>query len=783
MRWLLIKSRREFLKNKGMLFAVILIVAIGSFLSVGLSSISQSVDNYTTQYYTDNNLADITAIAPGITSEEVSKIEKVAGVKRVQTQITKDFSLANAENESIDSGETLRLSTIPPKWEINQATMTSGSLPSTEGQVLVDGDFLRAHAGELQRVFKVKDEGGKTLDFAVSGTAETPHNTIKLKDAGQLMPDAKHFGIGYVTEKAMQQLTGDFTINTVVIDVDNDNDISRVIEDIKQLHIPSIGNLEHKHENIGYVYLNTLSETDRVLSTVLPTIFLFISALIIFVSTSRTVDMQRMEIGTMKSLGISNRKIFLYFLLTPLLGVSIGTFLGGGIGFLTFKEIGAAQVNALYALPHFEISLQYWSFLPLLGVSCLVSIGALLLSISNTLRESAASILRPKVRYNKQSLILEKLKLWKYFSPNTRLAMRNLLMNKRRLLLNIISIMFSSILVFVALGYYVSLSTEVKYETEMFQTFDSRFDFGTQDYVSIQSKMKQGGLKQSYLQQTFALTKDDVHTKGMTTVVTSTENQYVHFLDERGNEIAKSDRGAILPHKLAQAYHLKQGDTLTLKFYTAEQKVKELTIQVASIAWQYNNPSIYLSDKYFAEKGYQLEPTSIVTEKGEAANVEKLLNDQGVKYKKTTHDDIVTAYMNIFNQSYPIVILFIICSLLIVVISIFTITSINIFERKRDIATLKVLGYSHKKQLWLFLSENVMCAVIAICLALLSEAFVFNAFAGAIVTEGKDLPRYLGFFPYALSASIILISVIAVSLLFVRQIKKIDMIESLKSVE
>ncbi len=209
------------------------------------------------------------------------------------------------------------------------------------------------------------------------------------------------------------------------------------------------------------------------------------------------------------------------------------------------------------------------------------------------------------------------------------------------------------------------------------------------------------GIKNSYFLSTFPVEfiKDN-EKETATLVITEKENNLIHFLDENNNKVSLENNGVLVPKSYADKYHISEGDIIKIKFTAPELKNKSVDMKVLNISTQYSNPSFYSTPTYLKSFDIDYTPTSLLVETNSSTDLTSVRNFfEQDQYVDTIADknDLKKSAQYILKQNSFVFIMFITCAVILSFGAIYTISSINIYERNRELATLKVLGYQKIK--------------------------------------------------------------------------------------
>ena len=347
MKILLKKLFRDIRTNIAQFITIILIVSIGSFLFVGLSSVASSLRDYTKNYYHDYHLSDATVNFISLTSK------KIDAIKDKYTNIQEAEGRVNFEGKQTfkNYSSALTISSFSPTSKLNRSYIVQGRKKLNNNEILLDSDYIKAHHYKMNDSIQIQINS-KKFTFKIAGIIENPEFVMKVS-GNNLTPEPQKFGIGYITEqKAFDISKKNHSYNQLLLKIKGNNSkkvLQKLSEDYDTTYISGLVTTESSN----YTNLKSLITTDESLSRVIPILFFIVAAVITFISMTRLIQQNRVQTGIMRSLGKRIRYIRSYYLFYTLLTSSIGTFIGSVLAYFAFTDIGEAQVSSLYALPNY----------------------------------------------------------------------------------------------------------------------------------------------------------------------------------------------------------------------------------------------------------------------------------------------------------------------------------------------------------------------------------------------------------------------------------------------
>lgn len=773
---LLIKSLRDIKQSTGQFLAFVLIIAVGAFFYTGLTTLSDHLGAYTKVYFKEHNLSDLNVYYSRISEHDVGGLSEIEGIDKIEGRYTLE-----ATQQFEDSQTTLKIHSIPPNPEINTPTMIEGRIPSKAHEILIDSHYAKEHQLQVGDSIRI-NTNGKNLTFTVSGLGENVEYAKKNDTQ-----DHKTYGVAYVAEEAIPVIADEFYYNEIMIDAQEGYDISQLGQSIEAQSqaLPYVHQIS-KERMFSYTQLQQTIHNNGMMSKVIPLVFFIIEAMILFLTMSRIIDSQRTQVGIMKALGVKNRNILLHYMGYPVLAGILGSLLGVVLSIVMFIPLISASNARAYSLPGITFTLSWFSVIPPILFSSAFGILSCYLSGRVILHERASQLMRPKPpKKMTKPLLIERIPgVWSHVSYSSKLIFRNIFLNKPKALASSVGVVASTVLLITAFGTQTALQ-KVAAQIEEVNTYDLRVEY-TRD-ADPDSIQLPAGIKNSYDLSTFPVEfiKDEDR-ENATLVVTPKENRLLRFFDEHDNPIALKDHGVVVPKSYAQTYRIAEGDVIRMKFSAPELAEKTVDMKVLHISNQYSYPSFYVTPTYLKSFGIDYQPTSLLVEANNATDLFSVRNffdqEQQVDSIADKHD-LKKSAQYIMRQNSFIFIMFIICAAVLSFGTIYTISSINIYERNRELATLKVLGYPKRKINRLIFLENILLTAFAVIIALPVGGYMYAIVVKVLSSTHQQIPDQLH--PVAILTAVMLAFLLTLlsNLLLRRKVNRIPMMESLKSIE
>lgn len=568
-------------------------------------------------------------------------------------------------------------------------------------------------------------------------------------------------------------------------------------EDLNDIEKPEWFVLD-REQNVGYA--SYVQDTDRVasLAEVFPIVFFLVAALISLTSMSRMVEEQRIQIGTLKALGYSKRQIASKYLIYASLATIIGGMIGLFIGFKFLPKVIADMYGMVYTVP--EVILEFNVTIAFIGMAFAVActVGATLYTSMKELRHNPATLMRPKAPKAGKRVLLERITfIWKHLNFTAKVTARNLFRYKKRFLMTIIGVCGCTSLIVSGFGLRDAIVDMVPKQFGEIDKYDISINLKDgkygEDLAKLEENLKENEKIESTLGvniQSVKIIKND-NNQSIQLIVPEDVNKLEEFilLRDRKNKEDKyilDDTGIIVSEKLANLLDMKKGDTILLE--NADGIRKE--VQVSNITENYIMHYIYMAPELYdnifntrIESNVILAKTVDMTEAEEDDLGEILLKDSdnisGVSFTSSSHNMFETVME---NMKIVVWILIIAAGLLALVV-LYNLLNANISERIRELATIKVLGFYDKEVYSYIARETIILTIIGIAIGLVGGYFLTMYILKTCELDITMFNPEVKLLSYIWGILITVFFAIIVNIITYFSLKKIDMIESLKSVE
>ena len=543
--------------------------------------------------------------------------------------------------------------------------------------------------------------------------------------------------------------------------------------------------------NPGYTGYSQDADRMGALGRIIPLIFFAVAALVCLTGMTRMVDERRIEIGTFKAMGFSKTAAAIKFILYGSFAAIIGTALGLAFGMGILPRFIFKAYSILYDMPPLKAPVHLDIIVISAAVSLLCTVGATLAACLATLRETPASLMRPRAPKPGQRIFLERIKpLWRSLSFFGKVTARNILRYKKRLIMTIVGIAGCTALIVAGIGIRGSiLDVPVKQFEQVFKyhlQVRLASDGSEAELSSLYDALEQDTGVSGYV-LTRSVTADfsanSVMYSGEVVVPAETEifDDFIHLKSSSSKEtLIPPDDGVVISQKLSEMLKLKIGDKMTIS--AGDRYV----VTVAGISEQYVFHNVYMSKEYYEKVFARPFVGNIVlincaddsTETADAVS-ERLLEESAVSYL-AYFKSVAKSFQNSIGSINYVVAIIIAAAAMLAFIVLFNLTNINIMERKRELATVKVLGFYDIEVTWYIVRENIILTVVSTAVGLFAGKYLHNWLVRSVEIDFTMFGRDASALSYILAAALTLVFAAIVNIFGHAKMKKTNMVESLK---
>ena len=758
------KMLRDFKDHKIQFLSIFLMALIGVYAFTGISGEAVGLVDVSTKYYEDTNLADGWIYGEDIDKDIFSDIKGMDQIKDAQREMV----VSTVANYSSDPDITLHI--IEGKQKISTFHLFKGKdfdENDKEG-IWIDKRFADGRNLDIGDKITLKFDG-KEVSKTIKGIMYSPEYVYYIQE-GSLLPDFSQVGYAY-----MPSIGADFDIeyNTITLDAYEELDEKDFKADMEEtLGQKAYVQFVHRDNNVGIKTLQEEIAQHQMFSGIFPSIFVLVSLLTLVTTMSRVISAQRIQIGTLKAMGYSNRTIILHYLSYGFVLSLTGSIIGLVLGPMTIPYLFYPTMSSTYSLPRWGPSWDI-SFFAVAGMMVLFSVVVSYISVKSISDENPAETIRPKAPKFVSSGLIERTKIWKRFSFNERWNYRDAKRNKIRAIMSIFGVFACALLVMSAFGMVDSINDVEDWQYNQIYNFNSKLILDENITDSQLDHILEETNGEGIMEEAIELKYKGNKKTGTLTVMNQSE--FYRVTDSNRNYIELDPDGIAISDKMAEVLGLEVGDKVRWHVAGNPKWIDSEITETYSIPF---GQGMIMSPKTFEKEGgddYNYSANVVLSKE----NVKE--NYTGVT-SITTSEDIRSGWSIMTEPMDMMVSILTTFAIVLAVVVLYNLGLLSFTEIQRELATLKVLGFNSKSLRRLLLTQNLWFSTIGFLLAIPGAYLLMGVMMGS---TGDDycFPINIYLWNFVLSFIITFGLSVLVNLAFSFKIKKVNMVESLKSNE
>lgn len=825
---------REIKRTFTKFLSIFAICALGVAFFAGIRATSPDMKEAGDRLYNTYNLSDISVISTsGLTADNIRDLESIEGIQAVRASLFVD-AMARGTGEK---EKNLRLYSMPiklkseyaplidlipdygidtsPEYEMNGVEIVSGRMPLNDTEIALDNTLEGSLVKQLGDEITLTTSGG-TVTLRVVGFIRSPMYISMFERGTSSIGNGTSDGFAYASGNAISSLGTKLPVmsllNTYYTRADivisgkeglsaysdeYDALVNEVTDRIEDYASTQSGTwyIQDRSGNPGYSDYSENTDRIAAVGDVFPLIFFIVAALVCLTTMTRMVEEQRIEMGTMKALGYGGWQIAMKYAVYAMSACISGGVMGAIIGFKLFPYVIMKGYSIMYYLGKLETPYRADIAFMAIAAMAVCTAAATFSACYASLKEVPATLMRPKAPKAGRRVLLEKIPfIWKKLSFTSKVTVRNLFRYKKRFFMSVIGIAGSGALLVTAFGLNDSIFGIIEkqfgdiwqmdvqaYVYEAMPLADMQELLGknpaNDDFDSVmfcldsQMECKNGGKSQS-----------GVHLLGVESAESMAGRINLH---NGGAPVTLDDSGVVVTAKLAETLSIKAGDEINMRTGGEDHLMR-----VIGVADNYVYHYVYITAAYYETvfgkamlyNGFMGNLKDGLTDETMDAMSTQLLSDSRMYTVRTIESIYASVWDSLSILNYVVLVLILGSGMLTFVVML-NLTNINIGERMRELATLRVLGFYDKEMYAYIFRENnalsVIGAFVGLVFGKIMHLFVIRTCEVDMVMFVRSAKPLSYVYAFALTIVFSLI----VNLLMRPKVRAIDMVESLKSAE
>ena len=825
---------REIKRTFTKFLSIFAICALGVAFFAGIRATSPDMKEAGDRLYNTYNLSDISVISTsGLTADNIRDLESIEGIRAVRASLFVD-AMARGTGEK---EKNLRLYSMPiklkseyaplidlipdygidtsPEYEMNGVEIVSGRMPLNDTETALDYTLEGSLVKQLGDEITLTTSGG-TVTLRVVGFIRSPMYISMFERGTSSIGNGTSDGFAYASGNAISSLGTKLPVmsllNTYYTRADivisgkeglsaySDeyealvNEVTDRIEDYASTQ-SGTWYIQDRSGNPGYSDYSENTDRIAAVGDVFPLIFFIVVALVCLTTMTRMVEEQRIEMGTMKALGYGGWQIAMKYAVYAMSACISGGVVGAIIGFKLFPYVIMKAYSIMYYLGKLETPYRADIAFMAIAAMAVCTAAATFSACYASLKEVPATLMRPKAPKAVRRVLLEKIPfIWKKLSFTSKVTVRNLFRYKKRFFMSVIGIAGSGALLVTAFGLNDSIFGIIEkqfgdiwqmdvqaYVYEAMPLADMQELLGknpaNDDFDSVmfcldsQMECKNGGRSQS-----------GVHLLGVESAGSMAGRISLH---NGGAPVTLDDSGVVVTAKLAETLSIKAGDEINMRTGGEDHLMR-----VIGVADNYVYHYVYITAAYYETVfGKAMQYNGLMgnlkdglTDETMDAMSTQLLSDSRMYTVRTIESIYASVWDSLSILNYVVLVLILGSGMLTFVVML-NLTNINIGERMRELATLRVLGFYDKEMYAYIFRENNALSVIGAFVGLLFGKIMHLFVIRTCEVDMVMFVRSAKPLSYVYAFALTIVFSLIVNLLMRPKVRAIDMVESLKSAE
>lgn len=786
------KMFRDIKQNLSQFITIFLMVLIGVMVYVGIEAYMDGMTSAADNFYKNNNIQDLNVMG-NLSDKDLDKIKSLDNVKDAEKKL-----VVNAIDKD-DKDKTYLLSFIDSNNISKFYIMNGEKFDVNKKGAWVDNFYAEKNNLKVGDTIKIKYDTF-SLEEKILGLINVPDHIYDVKDESEFVPNRENFGFVYLSvneipesyikdlvmkemkitdEKIFDKYVTNFNYkeyipyNYIMVDVNKKKNVTSVKEDIED-NVSNAKAIVKIEDTLSYQrYQGEIDEGASYVG-IFSGLFLFIAMLSVITTMTRVVKKQKLQIGTMKALGIKNSKIVMHYvgygffvsLAAAIVGIILGKYFIGT--FFLNMEMDYFEV------PNGVPVVKPLSYLVALLVVMVVSFITYLTCRKELFKKPAEALRNEVPNVKVSSLNLSTKGIFKKLNFSSKWNYRDILRNKFRTVTAVVGIVGCCMLIVCAFGMLNSMNHFIKLQFEDLYNFNYK--------LSLKENLKDDELKVltdkygNNTSETLTIeTKIGKEREANTIFVTNAGN-LVRFQNENGEFIkVNKNNGVYVTRKLADQKNLKVGDTIKWHIYGVNKYYES---KIVGLTKDPQVQNLTMTKEYLESLDIDYKPDSLYT------NTD-LKDIKDIKNVSLVQDinELKNSLESMLSMMKSMIMLIIVFAIGLGAIIIYNMGILSYSEKQYQFATLKVLGFSDKKIRKIFVQQNNWITVLSIIIGLPTGYYMTSWIYESVIADNYDLSAYINLSTYLIAIiGTILVSII-VSRMLSKKVNKIDMVSSLKSNE
>lgn len=777
------KVWRDLVRMRGQVVAIAAVVAVGGATFVAMDGAYRALDTAQTAYYASHRFANVFAIVKRAPAVVVERIRSIPGVSAANGRIVADVVL---DVPGLDEPATAKLVSVSRGDALNRLNVKRGRIidPARANEVVASELFCRANQLRIGSTLRAVING-RWQELRIVGIGGSPEYVNEV-GSGSTFPDYKRFAVLWMSHDALASAYAmQGAVNDVVIALAPGADERRVIAAVDRLLQPFGGiGAYGRDDQVSHRILATEFKQDRIMGRMMPALFVFVAAFLIHMVLSRLVASQREQIAILKAFGYSNAAIIAHFLKLALGPVLLGSLAGIGLG--VYLGTGLANLyRDFFIFPQlqFTTTASVLIAVPIGGI--IVAVAAAIVSVSRAAAIAPAEGMRGERPAAFHATRFER--FHRLFSSAGRMVMRSIERRPVRALLSVAAIAMSVMILVAGRFGFSAIEEMIDLQFRRASREDVTINFTRPVVRAVEYELRRlpGVRAVETLRAVPARVRFGQHTRRIAVVGIGRDARLRTIVNTDGTTVPVPPDGVVLSTRLMHILGARLGDTIEVE--TLEGSRKTLRFAIVATTDELLGINAYVDRDRIArmvDDGNAVSGAYLSADPAFARDLNRAVKRMPVIGTASLREVMLRGFRETFAKN---MILSMTANVLFACVIAFGViynnARIALAERGRDLASLRVLGFSHREVGALLLAEQALLTVVAIPLGFVAGRLMTAWFVTLFETDEYRLPASVAGDTYAFAFVIVAVATIASAMTVWRRIRKLDLIEVLKTRE
>lgn len=761
------KMFRDMKKNWFPFVSILILSYLALFLYTGMSCSNIGIRQLRSEYHKETNLADIWIYGMDMTDDICSKIDAISDVD--DSQLRMKLTAESTEGYQIDLyAEKENNITVP--YNMDGADFDAGA----QQGIWLNSRYAKAHDINVGDMFTIKWNGIE-ISQEIKGFIMSPEYEY-YKAPEDVEPDFSHMGYAYMSYDSLKEILGDTmpSYNQIVVTMGNanasevENDITAAIDDnYSQI-------FDQSNFNGLTAFDSELSQHD-MFAYAFPIIFILIAILTIITTMGRIINNQRTQIGTMKALGIKRHKIIIHYVMFSLVVSAVGCIAGVITGPIVMGPVFNDFMPESYSMPKWGYSYSIKFYIVALAIVVICAFASYI-NCRKLINLNTVEILYARAPKDAKNCLFEKLPFWKRFKFATKYNLRDMARAKIRSIIVVIGIGCGTILILCALGCNDTMDGMKSWMFDDLMKYESSIRISTLTPKEEYTKIAEDEDGELLMSSSVEVRSDNGKETAKTGLTVPQSDKLYTITDTNKKVCGLKDDEIYITENFAKEHGIKTGDELEIRT-SGENEWKK--VKVTGLIKNPNNQGIVMLESTLEKNDIDFVPTTIITSKSVDEN--KYENSDYV-ISVSSKSDMVKSWESNIEIFDVIIMIFVSFSFVLVFIVLQNAATLSFNERRKEFATLKVMGVKHTDLKKILRAQNLWLTIVGILAGMPFAIYVLRLM---FETNGGDVDYVAEITPltYIISAMITYIVSLIINTVLSRKVRKIDMAESMKAAE